>query len=313
MKKHSDGEGGHRSNLSAEGSMFIDQYSSPTVPLKTIIMDEDGKMVELLNEADDPLSDYKLGDMEIGSLKSKGGQDLFYRVFKPVDFDKKKKYPVVVYLYNGPHLQLVTRSWLGGANLWYQYMAQKGFVVFTIDGRGSANRGFDFESSIFRNMADLEMEDQLRGVEWLKSQSWVDSERIGLHGWSYGGYMTINLMTRNPGIYKVAVAGGPVIDWSLYEVMYTERYMDRPEENPEGYQKTDLKNYVSHLEGKMLIIHGALDDVVLWQHSLQYIQHAIREGVQLDYFVYPHHPHNVRGQDRVHLYEMISNYFIEHL
>ncbi|MBR9859507.1 prolyl oligopeptidase family serine peptidase [bacterium] len=313
MKKLTEGAGTHNVSMNEDGTYFIDQYSSTSVPLKTMIIDEKGHLIEVIKESPNPIKEYKLGEMEIGSIKGESGDDLYYRVFKPADFDPKMKYPVVVYLYNGPHVQLVTNTWLGGANLWYQYMAQQGFVVFTIDGRGSANRGFEFESSIHRNLASLEMQDQLSGIEWLKKQSYVDSDRIGIHGWSYGGYMTINLMTRHPGTFQVAVAGGPVIDWSLYEIMYTERYMDRPEENPAGYANTELKQYVGNLEGDLLIIHGAQDDVVLWQHSLQYIEEAIKEGVQLDYFIYPHHPHNVRGMDRVHLYEKISNYFIDNL
>ena len=313
MKKLTEGEGVHRIDMNEDGTYFIDRFNSPDVPLKTMILDQNGRLFEMLKESENPLEEYKLGEMNIGKLKGKGGDDLFYRVFKPTDFDPKKKYPVVIYLYNGPHVQLVTKSWLGGANLWYQYMAQNGYVVFTIDGRGSDNRGFEFESCIHRQMATLEMEDQMTGVEWLKEQSWVDPDRIGVHGWSYGGYMTINLMTRQKDVFKVAVAGGPVIDWSLYEVMYTERYMDRPDENPDGYQKTNLTNYVGSLNGKLLIIHGAQDDVVLWQHSLNYLKKAIQEGVQLDYFVYPHHPHNVRGVDRIHLYEKVSNYFFDHL
>jgi dipeptidyl-peptidase-4 len=305
--------GYHNITANADCSLFIDDYSSTTTPREMRLLDGDGNLKEIIFTADNPLVDYKLGAMEIGTLKGNSGDDLYYRVFKPIDFDPNKKYPVVVYLYNGPHLQVVTNKWLGGANLWYQYMAQKGYVIFSIDGRGSADRGFAFESAIHRQCAIVEMEDQLTGVEWLKKQSWVDSDRLGIHGWSYGGYMTTSLMSRNPGVFKVGVAGGPVIDWSLYEIMYTERYMDTPQENPEGYASTDLKNHVKNLQGKLLMIHGGQDDVVLWQHSLQYLEKAVDEGVQLDYFVYPSHKHNVGGKDRVHLYEKVSTYFFENL
>ena len=293
--------------------MFIDNYASTKVPREVRLLGEKGAVLEVLHTATNPLSDYKLGEMELGVLKGKSGDDLHYRVFKPIDFDANRKYPVVVYLYNGPHLQLVTNKWQGGANLWYQYMAQKGYVVFSIDGRGSADRGFEFESTIHRNCGEKEMEDQLTGVEWLKKQKGVDADRLGIHGWSYGGFMTTSMMSRNPGVFKVGVAGGPVIDWTLYEIMYTERYMDTPQENPEGYKKTNLKNHIENLEGKLLMIHGGLDDVVLWQHSLQYLETAIEKGVQLDYFVYPQHKHNVLGKDRVHLYEKVSDYFFDNL
>lgn len=313
MKKLTKEAGVHSISANNNCTYFIDNFSSVTVPRSVTTLNAEGKVLHELHTADNPLAEYKLGEMDLGVLKSKGGVDLHYRVFKPIDFDPKKKYPVVVYLYNGPHLQLIRNQWLGGANLWFQYMAQNGYVVFSVDGRGSADRGFDFESAIFRNCGEKEMEDQLTGVDWLKKQSWVDGDRIGVHGWSYGGFMTTSLMTRQPGVYKVGVAGGPVIDWSLYEIMYTERYMDTPKENPEGYKTTNLKNHVDKLEGKLLMIHGGQDDVVLWQHSLQYLEEAIDKGVQLDYFVYPQHQHNVRGKDRVHLYEKVSNYFFDNL
>jgi dipeptidyl-peptidase-4 len=313
MSKLTNGAGCHFIVANENNTFFIDNFSSITNPREVRLIDANGSINEVLHKADNPLKGYKLGEMEIGKLKGKSGDDLYYRVFKPIDFDANKKYPVVVYLYNGPHLQLITNRWMGGANLWYQYMAQKGYVLFSIDGRGSADRGFEFESSIFRNCGENEMIDQLTGVNWLKAQTWVDSNRLGIHGWSYGGFMTTSMMSRHPGVFKVGVAGGPVIDWSLYEVMYTERYMDTPEENPEGYAKTNLINHLDSLQGKLLMIHGGLDDVVLWQHSLKYIESAIRKGVQLDYFVYPHHKHNVRGKDRVHLYEKVSNYFFDNL
>lgn len=312
-KNLSNVAGYHNITPNEDCSMFIDDYSSTKVPKEVRLLGPEGEVLEILHTATNPLADYKLGEMELGVLKSNGGYDLHYRVFKPIDFDPNKKYPVVVYLYNGPHLQLVTNSWLGGANLWYQYMAQNGYVVYSIDGRGSADRGFAFESDIHRNCGEKEMEDQLTGVDWLKKQNWVDADRLGIHGWSYGGFMTTSMMSRHPGVFKAGVAGGPVIDWTLYEIMYTERYMDTPQENPEGYAKTNLKNHVENLEGKLLMIHGGQDDVVLWQHSLQYLETAIDKGVQLDYFVYPQHKHNVGGKDRIHLYEKVSNYFFDNL
>ncbi|WP_460880787.1 alpha/beta hydrolase family protein [Pontibacter rugosus] len=227
--------------------------------------------------------------------------------------DQNKKYPVVVYVYGGPHVQLVNNSWLAGANLWMHLMAQQGYIVFTVDSRGSSARGLDFEQATFRQLGTVEMADQLRGVDYLKSLPYVDPTRIGIHGWSFGGFMTTSLMTRHPEVFKVGVAGGPVIDWKYYEVMYTERYMDSPQQNPEGYEKANLLNYVKNLKGKLLMIHGTVDDVVVWQHSLQYIKKAVDEGILLDYFVYPGHPHNVRGKDRVHLMRKVTQYFDENL
>ena len=303
----------HSFTANEDCSLFFDSYSSESIPRVVNIINAKGKEVQKLHKAEDPFTDYKASRMDLGKMKNDQGDDLYYRIFYPSDFDPSIKYPAVVYLYNGPHAQLVTNSWLGGANYWYPYMAQHGYVVFTIDGRGSANRGYAFESAIHGNVGQHEMEDQLTGLRWLKSQAFVDSSRVGIHGWSYGGFMTINMMTRTPGNYKVGVAGGPVIDWELYEVMYTERYMDRPDENPEGFESTDLKNYVTDLQGDLLVIHGGQDDVVLWEHSLEYLESAIKKGVQIDYFVYPHHKHNVIGRDRVHLYDKVSRYFFDKL
>lgn len=310
----SNNEGTHRIKGSPNNVHFIDQFSNTLTPMDIRILTDQGEIFETIHQSANPLEAYNLGEMSIGTIKADDGTDLYYRLFKPSNFDPTKKYPVVVYLYGGPHLQLVTNTWLGGANLWYQYLAQQGFVVFSLDCRGSANRGFAFESAVHRQMATLEMEDHISGVNWLKSQTWVDGSRMGVHGWSYGGFMTTSLMTRKPGVFKVGVAGGPVIDWKYYEVMYTERYMDTPQENPEGYQNNNLLGYVDKLEGKLLMIHGTEDDVVLWQHSLMYVQKAVESGVtNLDYFVYPNHKHNVYGKDRLHLYQKVTEYLIEGL
>jgi dipeptidyl-peptidase-4 len=215
----------------------------------------------------------------------------------------------VVYLYGGPHAQMITNSWLGGANLWFHYMAQKGYLVFTLDNRGSEARGKKFEQATFKQLGSAEMEDQIEGVNYLKSLQYVGASRLGVHGWSFGGFMTTSLMTRTAGKYKVGVGGGPVIDWGLYEIMYTERYMDTPEENPEGYKKANTLNYIDQLKGKLLLIHGTSDDVVVWQNSLLYQKKCVEKGIQADYFVYPGHLHNVLGKDRAHLMTKVSDYF----
>lgn len=313
IRKVTKEEGSHLIQMNGSATHYLDQFSSTDVPGAVYLNESEGKLLGVLHTADDPLSEYASGKMEIGTLKADDNTPLYYRIFYPVDFDPDKKYPVVVYLYNGPHLQLIRNTWMGGANLWYQYMAQNGFIVFSIDGRGSAYRGLEFENAIFRNLGDLEMKDQLTGVNWLKSKPWVDSTRMGVHGWSYGGFMTTSLMTRYPGVFKAGVAGGPVIDWQFYEIMYTERYMDSPQENPEGYKKANLIQYVDQLEGKLLMIHGGQDATVLWQHSLLYLNAAISKKVQLGYFVYPDHEHNVFGMDRVHLYQMITDFLVEEL
>lgn len=232
---------------------------------------------------------------------------------KPANFDPNKKYPVLVYVYGGPHAQLVTNSYLGGASMWLPAFASlNDYIVFTLDNRGSAHRGFAFESGIHRRLGDLEIEDQLKGVEYLKSLAYVDTDRMAVHGWSYGGFMTSSLMLRHPEVFQVGVAGGPVIDWKYYEVMYGERYMDTPQENPEGYEKTKVSNYIQNLKGKLMLITGSVDPVVVPQHSMSLLKAAVDNKVQVDFFSYPTHEHNVRGLDRVHLIEKIADYIVEH-
>lgn len=306
-------EGYHLATLSPDGERFFDEWSSLQVANKISIMAANGKMVRPLLESENPLSERSIGKTEINTLKAKDGTDLWYRLITPPNIEKNKTYPVLVYVYNGPHVQLVTERWLGGAPLWMHSLAAEGYVVFTIDGRGSANRGRDFEQAIFRQLGEVEMSDQLDGVAFLKTLPFVDSTRMAVHGWSYGGFMTTSLMLRQPGVFQVGVAGGPVIDWSMYEVMYTERYMDTPETNPKGFERSKLTNYVDQLEGDLLMIHGTDDDVVLMQHNMKFLDACIKKGVLLDFFVYPGHPHNVRGRDRVHLMKTVLNYITERL
>jgi dipeptidyl-peptidase 4 len=305
--------GFHSCVLDKSGGFFMDNFTSCFTPREYRIINTKNKKSTTFFKSENPIKDYKLGKWDLFTIKNNEGTNLHCRLFKPVDFDSTKKYPVLIYLYNGPHSQMVTNTWLAGGELWYQYMAQKGFIVFTLDGRGTSYRGKVFEQAIHRQLGTKEMEDQLAGVSYLKKLTYVDASRIGVHGWSYGGFMTTSLMTRQPGVFKVGVAGGPVIDWSYYEIMYGERYMDSPQENKEGYDTNNLLNHVDKLKGKLLMIHGAQDDVVVWQHSILYQKKAVDKGIQLDYYVYPGHPHNVIGKDRMHLMEKICNYFIENL
>ncbi len=306
--------GTHQVAMSPNGTHFIDQYSSLEVPNTTQIINSSGKVVETLITAPNPLANYTVGITTFDTLKAADGQtDLYARMIKPYNFDPNKKYPVIIYVYGGPHSQLVTNSWLGSGNLFMNFLAQQGYIVWTMDNRGTSHRGFEFESAIHRQLGTLEVADQMQGVNYLKSLPYVDSERIGIDGWSFGGFMAISLKLRYPGVFKVATAGGPVIDWKWYEVMYGERYMDTPEENPDGYKTASLLNYVDNLQGKLLIIHGAQDNTVVWQHSLAFIEEAIKKNKQVDYFVYPNHEHNVRGVQRTHLFQKIYDYFRENL
>ena len=306
-------EGWHNITMSGDCAYFIDNYISIKVPRNVDLTTNAGKVVRRLQEVENPNKDYNFGEITLGTIKADDGSDLYYRLIKPMDFDPNKKYPVIHYVYGGPHTQLVTNTWNASLRMWEMYMAQHGYVVFVIDNHGTPNRGKAFEDIIHRQCGQVEMKDQVKGIEWLKSFPWVDANRIGVHGWSYGGFMTISLITNYPDIYKVAVAGGPVIDWKWYEVMYGERYMDTPQENPEGYAKTSLIAKAKDLKGKLLICQGAVDPVVVWEQSLSFIRECIKNNVQVDYFPYPCAEHNVMGRDRIHLMQKVTNYFEDYL
>lgn len=306
-------EGWHNVSMSDDCAYFVDNYTSISIPRNVDIVTNTGKQVRRVLELENPAKDYNFGAIELGKLKADDGSDLYYRLIKPMDFDPNKKYPVIHYVYGGPHLQLVRNTWNADYRLWEMYMAQHGYVVFVLDNHGTPNRGKAFEDIIHRQCGQVEMADQMKGIEFLKSQPWVDADRIGVHGWSYGGFMTISLITNHPEVYKVGVAGGPVIDWKWYEVMYGERYMDTPQENPEGYDKTSLMNKAKDLKGKLLICQGAIDPTVVWEHSLSFTRECIKNNVQVDYFPYPCAEHNVMGRDRIHLMQKVTNYFEDYL
>ncbi len=305
--------GTHNFTVSDDGKYVLDVLTARSVPKKTTVRATDGSTMKVLVDAPDPLADYDRPQIKEVKLKADDGTPLYGKLILPVKFDPKKKYPVIVYLYNGPHVQLIKNGFPESGNLWYEYLAQHGYVVWTMDGRGSSNRGMKFEQATFRRLGTIEMKDQMQGVSYLKSLPYVDDQRLGIHGWSFGGFMTTSFMLRNPGVFKVAVAGGPVMDWKMYEIMYGERYMDTPEENPEGYEDANLLTKAKNLKGKLLLIHGTQDATVVWQHSINFLKSSVDEGVQVDYFVYPGYEHNVRGKDRVHLMQKITAYFDQNL
>ena len=313
MQRLDTAEGVHTGILSKDGTQLYDIYSNASTPRSVNIINTNTLKSRNLLTAENPLKNYQRPEIKNVTLTADDGTPLYGKIILPTDFDPNKKYPTIVYLYNGPHLQLVTNTFPASGNLWYEYMAQNGYVVFTMDGRGSSNRGLKFEQAVFRNLGETEMNDQLKGVDYLKSLPYVDAERLGIHGWSFGGFMTTSFMLKHPEVFKVGVAGGPVIDWSMYEVMYTERYMDTPQTNPEGYKQSNLLDKVQNLKGNLLMIHGAQDNVVVWQHSVKFLKAAVDHGIQLDYFVYPGHEHNVLGKDRVHLMQKVTDYFDQHL
>ncbi|MFY0254942.1 DPP IV N-terminal domain-containing protein [Chitinophaga sp. 30R24] len=305
--------GWHDGLVNGDGSYLLDTWSAGNVPYVARVAATSGKWEQILLTAADPLKEIQRPEVRQVTLKADDGTPLYGKLILPVNFDSTKTYPVIVYLYNGPNVQLIRNTFPYSGNLWYEYMAQHGYVVFTMDGRGSDNRGMAFEQATFRQLGTVEMNDQLQGVAYLRSLPYVNQHKMGVHGWSFGGFMTTSLMLRHPGVFQVAVAGGPVIDWSMYEVMYTERYMDTPQENPEGYANANLLTKTKNLKGHLMLIHGTNDDVVVWQHSVDFLKACVDNEVQVDYFIYPGHLHNVLGKDRVHLMQKITDYFDEYL
>ncbi|MFL9836081.1 DPP IV N-terminal domain-containing protein [Flavobacterium sp. ST-75] len=310
-----NGSGTHSVMVNSDGSLALDSFSNTTTPNDVSIIAIASKKTTPLFKSGNPYTGVtELTKMELVTITAADGKTpLNGRLIYPGNFDANKQYPVMVYVYGGPHAQLVTNDWLGGASLFDYYMAQQGYVVFTLDNRGSDARGRDFEHVIHRNLGQNEMADQMKGIEFLKSKSFVNQDKIGVYGWSFGGFMSTSLMLNHGDTFKVGVAGGPVCDWQYYEVMYGERYMDMPQENPEGYEKASVVNKASKLTGRLLMIHGAQDNVVVQQHSMEFINACITAGKQVDYFLYPTHEHNVRGKDRIHLNHKIADYFDTHL
>ena len=315
-----NGNGVHSGVLSASGTQLYDKWSNPTTPRNIDIRWTGTKTSKLIQAprnlltSPDPWTDFVQPIFENGTLKAADGTtDLYWRMVKPHDFDPQKKYPTVVYVYGGPHANNVQASWHWASRTWETYMAQKGYIVFILDNRGSQYRGRDFEQATFHQLGQIEMQDQMKGVDYLRTLPYIDMNRLGVHGWSFGGFMTISLMTNYPDVFKVGVAGGPVIDWKWYEVMYGERYMGTPENNPEGYAKTSLIDKAVNLKGKLQIITGYNDNTVVPQHCLSFLDACIKAGTQPDFFAYPGEEHNMRGHASVHLHERITQYFEDYL
>jgi len=304
----------HSTIVSDDGRFVLDKFSNINNPGTVRLMDLSKNKEKQIFQSADPLASYQKAKLELFTITNAKGQPLYCKTFKPIHFDSTKKYPVIVYWYGGPHAQLVLNSWNGGGvDYWFHYMAERGYLVLCFDTRGSSNRGRDFEQEIFRNLGDAEMEDMMSAVHYLSTLSYADTSHMGLFGWSFGGFMTTNFMLNHPYIFKAAVAGGPVTNWAWYEIMYGERYMDTPQENPEGYDHTNLVKQAGKLKGKLMLIHGLQDPVVLQQHSVNFVKSAVDHKVQVDYMIYPGHEHNVLGKDRAHLYQKVTDYLIQNL
>jgi len=305
--------GTHFVTANSNCKYFLDTYSNVSTPRVINLINEKGELVKNILTSENPFKEYKMPVTKIFTIKNEEGIDLYCRMILPTDFDSTKKYPVIVYVYGGPHAQEVNNIFGSGRYFtWFYLMAQKGYIVFTLDNRGSANRGLEFEQATFRHLGTVEIKDQLAGVNYLKSLKYVDEKRFGVYGWSYGGFMTTSLMVRT-NVFKVGACGGAVIDWKFYEVMYGERYMDTPQSNPDGYKEASLLNYVENLNGKLLLVHGTSDPTVVWQNTLSFVKKAQELNKPLDYFPYVGHGHGVVGKEAIHLYNKITNYFLDNL
>lgn len=308
--------GTHDVEVSPDGRYYADVFSSMQTPGNAGIYNASGQLLKIFHEAADPLEPYQMGEVRIAPMRNSNGDSLFTRIIFPPGFEENQEYPLLVYVYGGPHSQNVQNRWLGGGGswqLWLNYMATRGYIVMTSDNRGTYNRGLAFEQETFRQLGKLEVADQLSIVNSLISKGIVDSSRVGVIGWSYGGFMSASLMLAAPERFKAGISGAPVTDWQYYETVYTERYMDTPESNAGGYEISSTLNKLAQLQGKLLMIHGTSDNIVMWQHSVLFMEAAMKAGKQVEYMIYPGHKHGVRGKDRSHLFQRMTGWLEENL
>ncbi len=298
--------GSHQCELSPDHSFAFAAWSSVETPPQQRFVELASGEIELLPAPALPLLEYELPHSRMFQVKAEDDSVLYGNVLLPREVADGEKLPVLLYVYGGPHLQQVTDSWLGSASLWLHALANHGYVVCRLDNRGTPHRGIAFEQAIHRRMGTIEVKDQLRAVEWLTQQPFADATRIGVHGWSYGGYMTLRLLGLMPGTFRCGISGAPVTDWAMYETGYTERYMDAPGENPDGYQQSSCIPLAEKIDARLLIVHGTDDRTVMWSHSLQFVDRCIEVGKQIDYMPYPNQTHRLVGPDRVHFQQLLK-------
>ena len=317
LRRLTNGDGSHSINMEPDCTYYLDTFSNNTTPPNISLYAKDGELKKIVepNEMDELLEEYALSPPEFLTVPSDNGAQLNAFLIKPPDFNPSEKYPVLIYTYGGPCSQIVRNSWGGGiGRLWHQLMAQKGYIIFGLDNRGTGGRGTEWMRTVYRNLGEYEVRDNVSGVKYLRTLPYVDENRIGIWGWSYGGYTTCMCMLKEPEYFKVGVAVAPVTDWKNYDTIYTERYMDTPEDNPEGYQTSSAMQYADQLEGKLLLVHGSSDDNVHLANTMQLVEALQNAGRQFDLMIYPGKAHSIRGEDaQVHLFEMITEYFLENL
>ncbi len=282
--------GTHGLNLSADGQYILDRFSNIDTPPETLLLKPDGTIVKTLSRTASHLDEYILPPTEFPEIKARDGATLYARMVKPVNFDPHKKYPVLVDVYGGPHVQLIQNRF-GDTSLLDEYLAERGYIIWSLDNRGSWGRGHAWETPIFENMGRHELNDQLAGIDYLKSLPYVDTSRVGIFGWSYGGYMTLYSLTHALGVFKCGIAGAPVTDWKFYDSIYTERYMRTPQENPQGYKTSSPLEAASQLRAKLFLIHGTSDDNVHMQNSMQFDEALIKAGIPFDLYIQPGEKH----------------------
>ena len=302
--------GTHLASFSRNASVFVDLWSNTTTPPQTELFRADGSKITTLvandlGDAAHPYAKYRAAHrpVEFGELTAASGEALYYSLIKPPGFDPARKYPVVVFVYGGPAVQTVLNAWPGRADaLFNQVLAQEGYVVFSIDNRGTPRRGATFGGALYGRQGGVEVQDQVAGVEFLKRQPWVDPARVGVHGWSNGGYMTLMLLGQASATYACGIAGAPVTDWALYDTHYTERYMDHPARNPEGYAASSVFSHLDGLRSKLLLVHGMADDNVLFTHSTKLMSELQKRGISFELMTYPGAKHGLSGADALHRY-----------
>jgi len=307
--------GTHEAILAPDGRHLLDTFSSLDTPPRLELYTVEGRRVRTVDDGAIPALDgVDLVLPELGTVEADDGEPLYSWMFRPPDFDPGKKYPVLVYVYGGPGAQSVVNEWGGTRLLFQMLLARKGLIVFTVDNRGSGGRGHAFEAAVYRKLGSVELADQLAGVRFLERQPWIDSDRIGIYGGSYGGYMTLMAMNRAPEHFAAGIAYAPVTDWRLYDSIYTERYMDRPEGNPDGYREGSPVNFAGGLDGALLICHGTMDNNVHFQHTLQMANEYQEAGKLFELMVYPRVRHLIRiSHRRLHFHQLKTDFLERHL
>jgi dipeptidyl-peptidase 4 len=307
--------GTHGVSMAPDGKHFLDTYSTAMTPPRQTLYNADGSLAATLDENKvAELEKYHFQPEEFFTVPGADGTPLDAAMIKPNAFDPNRKYPVVVYQYGGPHAQVVRDAWAGSNFLWNELMAEKGFVIFIVDNRGTAGRGHDFETPIYHHFGSVELADQLAGVKWLSKQPYIDSMRVGIWGWSFGGYMTCEAMLRGGDVFKAGFAGAPVTDWRRYDTIYTERYMGTPQENAEGYRDASPVNFAAGLKGKLLIAHATGDDNVHFANSVALQEKLVQAQKYAEFLIYADRGHGISDSAaRIHIFNRATQFFVENL